>query len=34
MAEARRSFEQGYQGVAIGVDTAFLVAGIKRMLNE
>lgn len=34
MAEARRSFEQGYQGAAIGVDTAFLVAGIKRMLNE
>ncbi len=34
MAEARRSFEQGYQGVAIGVDTAFLVSGIKRMLSE
>lgn len=34
MNEARRSFEQGYQGAAIGVDTAFLVSSIKRMLSE
>ncbi|HJD96673.1 HpcH/HpaI aldolase/citrate lyase family protein [Mailhella massiliensis] len=34
MDEARASFQQGYQGVAIGTDTAFLVKSIRAMLAQ
>lgn len=34
MAEARTRFSQGYQGVAIGTDTAFLVGAIREMLKS
>ena len=33
MQEARACFEQGYQGAAIGTDTAFLVSAIRNMLQ-
>ena len=34
MAEARDRFAQGYQGAAIGTDTAFLVKAIQDMLQS
>lgn len=33
MPDARGCFAQGYQGVAIGTDTAFLVNGVRAMLK-
>lgn len=33
MPEARAYFAQGYQGAAIGTDTAFLVKAIQGMLQ-
>lgn len=34
MSEARKLFSQGYQGVAIGTDTAFLIKAVQTMLQS
>ena len=34
MAEARNCFAQGYQGAAVGTDTAFLVKAVQAMLES
>ena len=34
MAEARDCFARGYQGAAVGTDTAFLVKAVKAMLES
>lgn len=34
MDEARECFRQGYQGAAVGTDTAFLMKGVRSMLGR
>lgn len=34
MAEARACFARGYQGVAVGTDTTFLVRAVRAMLQS